>query len=339
NGGVDNGRCYFYLLFGLCEWKYSWLVQRGHINYVHVIMQAFEDSKNMSDLVPSVPKSTAFFCNVPSVMKASIMSLMPFVKGFLLTELCPIRSMLLVRDIVRLGFTLTYFVHDLISNGSWSWPPNWNHRFPLLVSILVPNVHNDLNDVVVWHDVRGSFRPFSIACVWDSLRLQGDVVYWYHVVWFPHCIPQHVIHMWLVVKEKLKTQDRLRQWDVGPSTDLNMLSCPLCGMVSKDEHPHPDHFIACKGVDPIFSTFNVSTLEQTEIEYAMLEHRASSSRGPQLDPKECIESQINEWLDEDTWIGDEEEISLDDVIEKEAMEMLSFGEKIAYKSYLMRIFF
>nr|GEY62860.1 putative RNA-directed DNA polymerase, eukaryota, reverse transcriptase zinc-binding domain protein [Tanacetum cinerariifolium] len=87
NGGVDNGRCYFYLLFGLCEWKYSWLVQRGHINYVHVIMQAFEDSKNMSDLVPSVPKSTAFFCNVPSVMKASIMSLMPFVKGFLLERI------------------------------------------------------------------------------------------------------------------------------------------------------------------------------------------------------------------------------------------------------------
>ncbi|GKA00674.1 hypothetical protein Tco_0673339 [Tanacetum coccineum] len=239
---------------------------QGHLNSIHVIMQALEDFKNMSDLVPSIPKSTAFFCKVLSAVKASIPSSMPFTKGFLpvryrevplissrllyrdykvlleklethegfsmvsrgnekgkakvawesvcvpqkegafgmflvweirvgdgknyfkldpvfvhlygirssgkstsmwfdkWTELCPIRSMLSIRDIVRSGFTLTYSVRDLISNGSWSWPPNWHHRFPLLVSISVPNVHNDLDDVVVWHDVRGSFRPFSVAC-------------------------------------------------------------------------------------------------------------------------------------------------------------------------------
>ncbi|GJU53880.1 reverse transcriptase domain, reverse transcriptase zinc-binding domain protein [Tanacetum coccineum] len=37
--------------------------------------------------------------------------------------------------------------------------------------------------------------------------------------------------------EKLKTQDRLRQWDVGPSIDLNLLRCPLCDMVI-DSHSH-----------------------------------------------------------------------------------------------------
>ncbi|GKA77960.1 hypothetical protein Tco_0784497 [Tanacetum coccineum] len=104
--------------------------------------------------------------------------------------------------------------------------------------------------------------------------------------------------------------------------------------VAKEEHPHLDHFITCKSVDPIFSTFNASTLEQTNIEYAVLEHGASSSHGPQLDPEERIESQINEWLDEDTWIGAEEEISSDEVIEKDAMDKLSFREKMAYKSYL-----
>ncbi|GJR20821.1 hypothetical protein Tco_0969348 [Tanacetum coccineum] len=63
-------------------------------------------------------------------------------------------------------------------------------------------------------------------------------------------------------------------------------------------------------------------------------HGASSSRRSQLDPKERIKVQINKWLDEDTWIGDEDEISLDEVVEKEAIEKLSFGEKMAYKSYL-----
>nr|GEX97390.1 reverse transcriptase domain, reverse transcriptase zinc-binding domain protein [Tanacetum cinerariifolium] len=36
---------------------------------------------------------------------------------------------------------------------------------------------------------------------------------------------------------KLKTQDRLRQWDVGPSIDLNLIRCPLCDLVP-DSHDH-----------------------------------------------------------------------------------------------------
>nr|GFA43071.1 reverse transcriptase domain, reverse transcriptase zinc-binding domain protein [Tanacetum cinerariifolium] len=78
-------------------------------------MQAFEDSKNMSDLVPSVPKSTAFFCNVPSVMKASIMSLMPFVKGFLLVRYLGvpfISSRLIYRDFNVLVEKLESWVND-----------------------------------------------------------------------------------------------------------------------------------------------------------------------------------------------------------------------------------
>nr|GFA30482.1 reverse transcriptase domain, reverse transcriptase zinc-binding domain protein [Tanacetum cinerariifolium] len=30
---------------------------------------------------------------------------------------------------------------------------------------------------------------------------------------------------------KVKTQDTLRQWDVGPSIDLNLLRCPLCDFI------------------------------------------------------------------------------------------------------------
>ncbi|GJR06010.1 sodium/hydrogen exchanger 6 [Tanacetum coccineum] len=54
-----------------------------------------------------------------------------------------------------------------------------------------------------------------------SLQLRTDVVDWYHVVWFPHCIPRHAIYMWLMIKEKLKTQDRLRQWDVYAFTGMS----------------------------------------------------------------------------------------------------------------------
>ncbi|GJR25730.1 reverse transcriptase domain, reverse transcriptase zinc-binding domain protein [Tanacetum coccineum] len=83
----------------------------------------------------------------------------------------------------------------------------------------------------------GVYHPFLVALTWDSIRPRADIVDWYNVVWFSHCVPRHSIHLWLVIQKKLKTQDRLRQWDVGPSVDLNLLKCPLCDLVP-DSHDH-----------------------------------------------------------------------------------------------------
>ncbi|GJT25924.1 reverse transcriptase domain, reverse transcriptase zinc-binding domain protein [Tanacetum coccineum] len=91
-------------------------------------------------------------------------------------DLCLIQGMLTARDITRSGFGLSESVSDLIANGN--------------------------------------LRPFSVASAWDSLRSRADVVDWFHVVWFPQCIPRHAFHIWLVTKQTLKTQDTLRQWDI-----------------------------------------------------------------------------------------------------------------------------
>ncbi|GKD45106.1 hypothetical protein Tco_1269751, partial [Tanacetum coccineum] len=39
--------------------------------------------RKVSGLVPSIPKSTAYFCNVPNAIKASILNSMPFAEGVL----------------------------------------------------------------------------------------------------------------------------------------------------------------------------------------------------------------------------------------------------------------
>ncbi|GJU66528.1 putative reverse transcriptase domain, reverse transcriptase zinc-binding domain protein [Tanacetum coccineum] len=129
-------------------------------------------------------------------------------------DLCPIRDMLTIRDITRSGFGLADSVSDCISNGHWRWPPDWLDRIPGLSSILVLNLIVGYDDVRLWRDSQGNLKPFSVAYAWDSVRLRADVVDWYHLVWFPQCIPKHAFHLWLVAKQKLKTQDRLRQWDV-----------------------------------------------------------------------------------------------------------------------------
>ncbi|GJR14466.1 RNA-directed DNA polymerase, eukaryota, reverse transcriptase zinc-binding domain protein [Tanacetum coccineum] len=324
-------------IVNLCFADDLFLFTRGHPNFVRVIIDALEEFKNVSGLVPSILKSTAFFCNVSNALNDIILSSMSFVKGemkkgkakvaweaiclpqregglgirriedfnialisthiwcilinkeslwvqwihlyklkgrsfwdvpclgdaswgwrkllqirphvypFIWHKInngrstsiwfdrwvdpCLLRDMLTVRNIIRSGFSLSNTVSDLISNGSWRWPHDWLSRFLNVFNILVSDINN-------------------------SLRLRADVIDWYHVVWFPHCIPRHAIHLWLVIKEKLKTQDRLRQWDVGPSIDLNLLKCPLCDMVT-DSHSHL--FFECSFASQVWFQVRVST--------------------------------------------------------------------------------
>ncbi|GKB92600.1 reverse transcriptase domain, reverse transcriptase zinc-binding domain protein [Tanacetum coccineum] len=154
-----------------------------------------------------------------------------------MTDLCLIKDMLSNSDIARAVFSLDDSVCNLIDNGVWRWPLNWLSRFPFVAQLQVLMLIDDMDDVILWQDRYGVLRPFSVAWVWDTIQFRANMVQWYNVVWFPHCIPWHAIHMWLVIKEKLNTQDKLRQWDVGLSIDLNLLRCSMCDLVP-DSHAH-----------------------------------------------------------------------------------------------------
>ncbi|GKC76206.1 putative gag-pol polyprotein [Tanacetum coccineum] len=328
-------------IINLCFADDLFLFARGHPSSVSVIMDALEEFKQVSGLVPSIPKSTAYFCNVPNAIKASILNSMPFAKGVLPVRYLGvplISSILLFRDCKILVEKLesrvndwrnkflslagrlqlirsvlssmdiywasvfilpSRIVHDLeqlmrgflwcqgemkkgkakvawdsvcmpkhegglgirriedfnISlmathiwsifthreslwvklvhtyklkgrsfwdvpcrgDASWRWH-RWTDVCPLkdLLSnrdiLHVPVLLDDMDDVILWRDRDGVLRPFSVACVWDTIRSRADM-------------------------QKLKTQDRLRQWDVGPSINLHLLRCPLCDLVP-DSHDH-----------------------------------------------------------------------------------------------------
>ncbi|GJX34832.1 hypothetical protein Tco_0246389 [Tanacetum coccineum] len=114
----------------------------------------------------------------------------------------PLADFISNRDIYRAGLSLTAKVNEIIEGGTWCWPPDWISRYPSLANVIVPN----------------------ISTATDGL------------------IPRHAIHLWLVMRHKLKTQDTLRQWDVSSNTNLNLLQCPLCG-TQPDSH---DHFLLAK---------------------------------------------------------------------------------------------
>ncbi|GJT02058.1 hypothetical protein Tco_0823227 [Tanacetum coccineum] len=54
---------------------------RGNVASATLLIEALEEFKNVSGLVPSMPKSTAFFCNVANHVKNSILQVMPFEEG------------------------------------------------------------------------------------------------------------------------------------------------------------------------------------------------------------------------------------------------------------------
>ncbi|GJY03440.1 putative reverse transcriptase domain, reverse transcriptase zinc-binding domain protein [Tanacetum coccineum] len=353
-------------VFTLRDWH------RGHPSSVDVIMKGLEEFKNVSGLVLSIPKSTAFFCNVPNALKTTIINSMPFAEGSLPVRYLGvplISSRLLYRDckilveklescindwrnkflsiagrlqLIRLVFSSMHIywasvfilpariIHDLeqlmrrfiwcqgelkkgkakvawdsvckpklegglgiqrlddfnialMATHIWSiithkeslWV-KWIHSYKLkgrsfwdvpclgdvswgwrkllqIRPLIRPFIWNMINNgklTSMWFDKGHDLCPirdmltiiditpsgFGLADS-DSVRLRADVVDWYHLVWFPQCIPMHAFHLWLVAKQKLKMQDRLRQWDVGPSIDLNLLKCPLCDIVP-DTHAH-----------------------------------------------------------------------------------------------------
>ncbi|GJU89779.1 hypothetical protein Tco_1302202 [Tanacetum coccineum] len=92
-------------------------------------------------------------------------------------------------------------------------------------------------DTLVWRKVNDEEVDFSVATAWESIRPRSPSVSWYKLVWYPQNIPRHAILLWLAIKQKLKTQDRLKQWDVGSNVDLTLLRCPLCKL-QPDTYDH-----------------------------------------------------------------------------------------------------
>ncbi|GJU29250.1 receptor-like protein kinase 2 [Tanacetum coccineum] len=270
--------------------------------------------KSTSGLVPSLPKSTAFFCNAPDHTKLDIPNIMPFYEGELpvkylgvplissrllnkdckilvdrvknkigdwknkslsftgrlqlflfvvffgvtglpfkndvswgwlkllqLHELVrpfcwvklgnglstsvwydtwcdhrPLIRSISPRDIHREGFDLSSNVANLVVNNEWRWPQSWIIKTPIIIQILAPNLEALTQDTFRWRDRNGLFVEFSTRHAWEALRPHGNEVHWFRIVWFSHAIPRHSFHLWLMMRNSLKTQDKLRQWDVGP---------------------------------------------------------------------------------------------------------------------------
>ncbi|GJT14818.1 retrovirus-related pol polyprotein from transposon TNT 1-94 [Tanacetum coccineum] len=205
-------------LVNVCFADDLFIFARGDLDSARVIMESLDEFKLTSGLVPSIPKSTAFFCNVPNHVKISY----SYINCRLLSR---IRGFLWCNGEYKRG------------KAKVAWDDICLPKCEGGLGLHTPNLDENTIDCVRWRDVNGVFSDFSVSRAWEAFRPRGNEVNWFRIVWFPHSIPRHSFHLWLVMRNSLKTQDKLRQWDVGINTDLNLLRCSLCNTQS-DSHAH-----------------------------------------------------------------------------------------------------
>ncbi|KAJ0572336.1 putative reverse transcriptase zinc-binding domain-containing protein [Helianthus annuus] len=128
-------------------------------------------------------------------------------------ECSPLSDFISPRRIHNAGFSMFSTVSDIVDDlGIWKWPAAWFDLYPVLNNLGAPNITQNARDKLFWKDNQGHQQHFSSAQVWNSVRNRANEVAWMELVWFGQCIPRHSFHFWLVIKNKLKTQDRMGVW-------------------------------------------------------------------------------------------------------------------------------
>ncbi|XP_022026078.1 uncharacterized protein LOC110926659 [Helianthus annuus] len=162
----------------------------------------------------------------------------------------PLSSFLSHRNMCEGDFSRRSKVADIVSNGMWKWPQDWQERFLNLYNSQVIDI-SDVEDKIIWKTNEGNLIQFTVGDVWMDIREEGAPVPWFSIVWFSQNIPRHAFILWLAIKGRLKTHEVLSAW-----MDTTHMKCVLCKTTS-DSHNHL--FFACPYSKEIWNHMKVLT--------------------------------------------------------------------------------
>jgi hypothetical protein len=127
------------------------------------------------------------------------------------------------RPIYDAGSQINAKLSSVIRDHHWNWPPA---RSDVLVSIqsqlsLVPLGDSDQ----AWWSISKSGK-YTCNETWDHIRNKRDIVSWWRLIWFPLAIPKQAFLLWLAVKNRLVTGERMASW--GFQGDVLCVFCRGC---------------------------------------------------------------------------------------------------------------
>ncbi|GJV14250.1 RNA-directed DNA polymerase, eukaryota, reverse transcriptase zinc-binding domain protein [Tanacetum coccineum] len=167
------------------------------------------------------------------------------------------------RVLEQAGMCFKNKVRDMIEGNEWVWPIEWDDRFEEVINVPVPVLDNDVNDKTFWMDKKGKEKLFSTKEVWKAIRIDCPKVIWYKHVWFSQCIPRHAFILWVAIKGRLKTLDRISKW-------INVCS-RVCYLCNHDVESHSHLFFSCPFSNELWDRFKpMAKLEGISNEWASI---------------------------------------------------------------------
>nr|GEW37595.1 hypothetical protein [Tanacetum cinerariifolium] len=191
--GVRNANSFTYHRFcskmeliNLCFADDLFLFAHGDTDSIRVINEALDEFKEASGLVPSLPNSKAYFCNVLNITKIAILHILPFEEGNLLVKYLGVplvTSRLAFRDCKELIEKVQARVDDwknkflsvagrlqLIRSVLSSMHIYWASIF-ILPSHVLSNIEHIMRGFLWCH---GSMRKGRAKVAWDVVCLPKD---------------------------------------------------------------------------------------------------------------------------------------------------------------------
>ena len=113
-------------------------------------------------------------------------------------------------------------VSEVIDGTRWNWP------FPVSADLIAlknscAGYLLDINreDIISWTQSTSGVFTVSSAC--NSIRPRKPPVQWHAAVWFSQSIKRHSFIAWLVIQDRLSTQDKLLRWGL-----ISSMACVYC---------------------------------------------------------------------------------------------------------------
>nr|GEU60577.1 hypothetical protein [Tanacetum cinerariifolium] len=217
-------------LINLCFTDDLFLFAHGDVYSASIIKEALDEFRDALGLNPSMPKSKAYFCNVLNHTKLAILHVLSFEEDRLPVKYLGVplvSSRLIFRDCKELIDKI--YVYKLKNRSFWDIP----YRGGVLQALCVTSFHllTLLGLALALHQ---RYVSAFMVRVWETIRPRDNEVSKYDLVWFSSCIPRHAVHMWLIMKKRLKMQDALSSWDVVAGLTV---VCPL-SETQPDSHEH-----------------------------------------------------------------------------------------------------
>lgn len=109
-------------------------------------------------------------------------------------------------------------IRTIINNGTWQ-TSNSNHVLAIELRRLLTALPISNTDKVLWE---GNDNP-SISSIWHTIRRTGTAPLWLSAVWNPFTIPKCGFFLWLALKNRLLTKEKMIQFGF----NVNPI-CVLC---------------------------------------------------------------------------------------------------------------